>query len=137
MRVDVEQATVPAIYSVDSAVELAIGERTALAGSLSDYGVSMTATDIVPRNVPTGVTFIIDDLTNPTHQIYEAADVLFACRLPEELHQPAATLSAGVEVPLYFTTLGFEEPSIPVDRISTPVSTWYRARIGNSNPTPT
>ena len=90
----------------DRLVEVGIGERTDVAASLADQGVSVTGTDVRERNVPEGVEFIVDDVTNPDRSVYASAEAIYALRLPPELQGPTAALAASVEVPLYFTTLG-------------------------------
>ena len=109
-------------------VEIGIGRRTDMAIALSTAGVEVTATDITRQWVPQGIEFFIDDLTDPTLSRYTGAELVYARRLPEELHRPAATLARQCDTDLYFTTLGFEQPIVPVSRITTPESTWYQIR---------
>lgn len=111
----------------ETAVELAIGNRDEFAVTLAAEGVSVVATDIAPCETSDAIQFVRDDLRDPEMALYEAADVLYARRLPAELQAAAAALAERVACPLYFTTLGFEEPVIPVERIQTEATVWYRA----------
>ena len=88
------------------------------------------ATDRREREVPDGVTFVRDDLTEPTLSVYEAAALLYARNLPGELQRPAHDLATAVDAPLWFTTLGAEEPVLSVERESLPADTLYRATTG-------
>lgn len=99
-------------------VELAVGRRPEVVATLAETN-DVIATDVVEREVPTGVQFVRDDLTNPDHSIYADAVGLYALNLPEELHRPALELAEAVDAPLAFTTLGNELPVVPVARRET------------------
>lgn len=99
-------------------VELAVGRRPEVVAALAETN-DVIATDVVEREVPTGVQFVRDDLTNPDHSIYADAVGLYALNLPEELHRPALELAEAVDAPLAFTTLGNELPVVPVARRET------------------
>ncbi|WP_199399060.1 UPF0146 family protein [Halodesulfurarchaeum formicicum] len=90
----------------DRLVEVGIGFRTTVAAELVDRGVAVTAVDRVRRDVPPGVDFVQDDVTDPTWTGYGDADAIYALRLPPELQRPAADLADAASIPLYFTTLG-------------------------------
>lgn len=55
-------------------------------------------------------------------------DAVYARRLPAELQRPTVDLAARLEAACLFTTLGFEEPIVPVERRSIPGMTLYVAR---------
>ena len=99
-----------------SIVEIGIGNRTALARKLAADGTSVTATDIQQRETPPDVQFVLDDVTEPTTEVYADAEALVACNLPPELHAPAARLAERVEADFLFTTLGGDPPTVPVRR---------------------
>jgi uncharacterized UPF0146 family protein len=93
-------------------VEVAIGERTAIAESIAGRGAVVRATDVVERSVPEPIEFRIDDLLNPQPALFRSADLLYALRLPPELHDAFAQLAADVDVPAAFTTLGGDPPTV-------------------------
>lgn len=90
----------------DRLVEVGIGHRTDLARALAERGCAVTATDVVPREVPPDVKFVVEDLLDPDMGHYADAEAIYALRLPPELQRPAAALADRLGVPLYFTTLG-------------------------------
>lgn len=128
MRTTAPDAFPGCLEEADHLVELGIGARSDLAATLVRRGIAVTAVDIEDQPVPEGVQFVRDDLTDPTLSVYANADVLYAQRLPPDLHVVARELARQVDSDLVFTTLGFEEPAIPVERMSTPSETWFRAR---------
>lgn len=115
------------LKSADRAIEIGVGKRPDLAVALQNEGVEVIATDIRERSVPTDVGFVQDDVTEPSRSQYEGADLLYARRLPPELHQPTARLARQVGAAFYFTTLGFEWPEIPAERVETTTGTWFVA----------
>lgn len=96
----------------DRLVEVGIGTRTAVAATLAREGKHVTATDIRPVETPPAVRFLIDDITTPRESIYAGADVLYARRLPGELHRPFVRVAHRVGATAYFTTLGDEGPAL-------------------------
>jgi uncharacterized UPF0146 family protein len=62
-------------------------------------------------------------------------DAVYARRLPAELQRPTVELATRLDAACLFTTLGFEEPVVPVERRSIPGTTLYVARApGDSFP---
>jgi uncharacterized UPF0146 family protein len=112
----------------DSVVEIGIGRRTDVARALAERGVAVTATDVHDRVVPDGVTFVVDDVTDPDTSVYAHADAVYALNAPPELHRPLRDVASAADADLLFTTLGGDQPSIPVDRETIPGDTLYRAR---------
>jgi uncharacterized UPF0146 family protein len=55
-------------------------------------------------------------------------DAVYALRLPGELQRPTVALAERLGAACLFTTLGFEEPTVPVTRRSLPGTTLYVAR---------
>jgi len=117
------------LASVDSVVEVGIGNRPDVAGRLVERGVDVTATDIVEREVPDGVAFVVDDILDPDRSVYAECDVVFARNLPPELHRPTLAVANAVGAAFWFTTLGGDQPTVAVDREQLPGGeTLYRAR---------
>ncbi|EFW92126.1 hypothetical protein ZOD2009_11635 [Haladaptatus paucihalophilus DX253] len=110
------------------AVEVGIGNRPDVADELAATGVAVTATDIRPRTVPEGVEFRLDDVTDPVVDVYESADVIYAQNLPPELHRPALSVAEECDSVFVFTTLGGDQPSVPVRRETIPGETLFWAR---------
>ena len=57
-----------------------------------------------------------------------AIDAVYACHLPAELQRPTVALADRLEAVCVFTTLGFEEPVVPVRRRSVEGASLYVAR---------
>ncbi|MEF8786269.1 MAG: UPF0146 family protein [Haloarculaceae archaeon] len=131
-------ATIDAIAArladFDTVVEVGIGHRSAVAGTLADAGVTVTATDISERSVPDGVTFVCDDVTDPDQSVYAEADAIYALNCPPELHRPIADLARAIDAAFLFTTLGADPPTIPVRRETLPGETLF---VFDSRPTET
>lgn len=127
MTVGVARDGVRLFSDAEQVVELAVGDQTDFAVGLSNRNISILTTDIRDCSVPEEIRFVRDDLRDPCERLYRSADALYARRLPEELQRPAVELADSVEVPLYFTTLGFEYPVVPVDLHQCGTTTWYRA----------
>lgn len=60
-------------------------------------------------------------------------DAVYACNLPAELQRPAVALAERLDAACLFTTLGFEEPVVPVRRRSVSGTTLYVARDGGDD----
>ena len=108
--------------------EVGIGRRPGVARLLADRGVRVTATDVVPRSVPDGVSFYRDDVVAAAARArrgevpgtpYRVAAV-YALSCPPELHRPLATVADAVDADCRFTTLGGDPPTVPVDRTPLP-----------------
>ena len=125
-------ALVRRLSDYDAVVEIGVGRRPDVASALADTGLDVTVTDIRQRPVPDGVTFVVDDITDPDRTVYADADVLFARNLPPELHRPAWELAADLGVVLYFTTLGSDPTLVPVSRETLPGTTLFVATPGTN-----
>ena len=112
----------------DRVVEVGIGRRTDLACALASEGVAVTATDIYPRETPDGVEFVRDDILDPELSVYADADAIYARHLPPELHRPTLEVANAAETAFLFTTLGGDQPSVPVERKTIQTGTVYVAR---------
>jgi len=128
---DVQDVTMTALVerlrTFDSLVEVGVGRRPELAGSLADAGVAVTATDVRYREVPDAVDFQRDDVTDPDLAVYEGADAIYAVNLPEELQRPTRDVARAVDAAFLFTTLGAEHPAISAAPETLPGETLYRA----------
>ncbi|WP_439028559.1 UPF0146 family protein [Haloarchaeobius sp. DT45] len=116
------------IAKYDAAVEVGIGNRTDVAAGLVARGVRVTATDVHERAVPDGIRFVRDDVTDPDLDVYRDAGVVYALNLPPELHRPGWEVATRADADFVFTTLGGDQPAIPVQRETIPGDTLYVAR---------
>lgn len=114
----------------DSAVEVGVGNRFDLAERLVDAGVSVTATDVVRREVPAGVTFVRDDVTDPDIAVYEGAGVVYALRLPPELQGAVVAVAREVDAACFFTTLGGDPAVVPATPWTVESGTLFEASTG-------
>ena len=128
MREDTVDALADYLARFGTVVEVGIGHRTAVAAELVARGVTVLATDIRERTVPDGVTFLRDDVTDPDRSLYAEAEAIYAMNLPPELHRPTADLARAVDAELYFTTLGGDPPTVPVERQTLPGETLFRMK---------
>jgi len=117
------------IDSYDPVAEIGIGNRTDVAAELAARGISVTATDLRERDTPSGVAFVRDDVTDPDHSVYEDASAIYGLNLPPELHRPVRNVAREHDATLFFTTLGAEQPEIPVTRETLPGETLYVADV--------
>jgi len=116
------------LSTFDAVVEVGIGRRTAVAATLADGGVAVTATDVYERSVHEGVTFVRDDIFDPDDSVYADADALYALNLPPELHRSTLELARRSDAAFLFTTLGGDPPAVPVERETLPGETLFVAR---------
>ncbi len=109
-------------------VEVGIGRRTDLAAALAQQGIAVTATDVYDRDTPDGVRFVRDNVVDPDRSVYADADAIYARNLPPELHRPALAVARAVDADFLFTTLGGDQPAVPVERKTIREGTLYVAR---------
>ncbi|MFW5937545.1 MAG: UPF0146 family protein [Halanaeroarchaeum sp.] len=131
--------TTPGIAGVladyDRLVEVGIGNRTTVARTLVDRGVSVRATDVVDRAVPTDVAFVRDDVRRPDEAVYADAEAIYALRLPPELQRPAWRVARSVGADFLFTTLGGDPALVPAEPRTVVEGTLYvSAHTGGSRP---
>jgi len=112
----------------DSLVEVGVGRRPAVAGLLAERGHEVIATDLRERAVPDGVSFAVDDVTDPDPSVYAGADAVYALNLPPELHRPTLALARRVDAALAFTTLGGDPPTVDAEPEAIPGDTLFWAR---------
>jgi uncharacterized protein len=116
------------LLAYDRLVEVGIGRRTDLATTLVDAGATVVATDVHRRDVPDGVRFVRDDVVDPDPDVYTGAEAIYAQNLPPELHRPVLELARRVDADFLFTTLGGDQPTVPVERRTIRTGTLYVAR---------
>jgi uncharacterized UPF0146 family protein len=119
---------VAVLAEFDRLVEVGVGKRGDVAATLADRGRSVTATDVHEREVPKGVEFVLDDVTDPDRSVYDTADAIYALNCPPELHQPLLEIADRVDAACLFTTLGGDQPAVPVERRTVESGTLYVAR---------
>lgn len=133
-----DTALVARLSGYDSAVEIGVGRRPAVATGLADAGVSVTATDVVAADelaVPSSVPFVRDDVVAASERdspgrVYDA-DLVYGLNLPPELHRPTRAVAEAVAADFLFTTLGGDPPAVPCESESLPAGeTLYVAREG-------
>ncbi len=121
-------AIVSRLAGYDHAVEVGIGRRTGVAAGLADRGVDVVATDVHHREVPPGVTFAREDVTDPDPTRYERADVVYALRCPPELQRPLRDAARLAGADCFFTTLGADPAVVPTESETLDGVTLFRAR---------
>ncbi|WP_066411794.1 UPF0146 family protein [Halorubrum aethiopicum] len=148
------RALVAELDRFDRLLEVGCGDRLGVARNLADRGRDVIAIDVEvdgsgdedPRvdgslRVRRGDVVALADAADPSSALAigneDAAgvDAVYARRLPAELQRPALELATRLDAACLFTTLGFEEPVVPVRRRSIPGTTLYVARApGDSFP---
>jgi uncharacterized UPF0146 family protein len=135
----------------DRLLEVGSGDRLDVAGDLAARGHDVVAVDVAVDDdhdvagpvdadgagslrVRHGDVVALADATDPASALGVGSgpgtgiDAVYARRLPAELHRPTVDLATRLEAACLFTTLGFEEPVVPVRRRSLPATTLYVAR---------
>ena len=112
-------------------VEVGVGRRTGVAAALADRGRTVTATDVVDREVPAGVGFVVDDVTDPDPTVYEGADAVYALRCPPELQRALVSVAERAGADCLFTTLGGDPVVVPADPQTVASGTLFAAETRN------
>ena len=118
---------VDVLAAFDQLVEVGVGRRPGVARALVERGRTVTATDLVRRDVPDSVEFVRDDVTTPDESVYEGADAVYALNCPPDLHRSLVEVADTVGAACLFTTLGGDPPTVPVDRQTTATATVFVA----------
>ncbi|GAA0520873.1 hypothetical protein GCM10008992_21330 [Halorubrum aquaticum] len=149
----------------DRLLEVGSGDRLGVARDLADRGRDVIAIDVAvdegadgdgttgrpdgSLRVRHGDVVALAEASDPTSEIDASAetdtsvgidsaagvDAVYARRLPAELQRPTVELAGRLDAACLFTTLGFEEPVVPVERRSLPRTTLYVARSA-ADPSP-
>lgn len=106
-------------------IEVGIGRRTDVAGRLAAADHDVVATDVRERSVPAGVSFRVDDVTDPNPSTYAGAAVVYALRCPPELQSSLRAVADRVGARCAFTTLGGDPATVPVEREHVDSGTLY------------
>ncbi|MFC7081430.1 UPF0146 family protein [Halorussus caseinilyticus] len=128
MRHRTNRALIGRLSEFERLVEVGVGNRTDVAAGLADAGKRVVATDVHPREVPDGVRFERDDVFDPDPAVYRDAEAVYALNLPPELHRPTLEVARRTDAAFLFTTLGGDQPAIPVSRETIPGETVFIAR---------
>lgn len=153
------QALVDALARHDRLLEVGVGDRPGVARSLAERGGDVVAVDVAvgertraaaretegatvagSLRVIEGDVLDLAESAEPAEAAVESGpagatgefDAVYACNLPAELQRPTVALADRLEAACLFTTLGFEEPTVPVRRRSLPETTVYVARDGSA-----
>lgn len=148
---------VAALSGFDAALEVGIGRRTTAASQLAAAGTSVVAIDVdsdAVGDLPESVAFAEADVrelagaADPVAELrsrvvegdsdFDASpptstpiphefDLVYALNLPAELQRPTVTLADRLDAVCAFTTLGFEEPVVDVERRTVGTETLYVA----------
>jgi len=112
-------------------VEVGVGRRPDVAAALADQGRAVTATDVVEREVPDGVGFVRDDVTDPDLAVYEDAEAVYALRCPPELQRALVSVAERAGADCLFTTLGGDPVVVPADPRTVASGTLFVAQTRN------
>jgi len=120
------------LTTYDRLLEVGIGRRPEVAAALVDADCAVTAIDVFDAPVPDGVDFVRDDVVTRRNDLDDSdppyrVDAVYGLNLPAELQRPARDVARAADADFLFTTLGFEEPVIPVDRETVGGETLYVA----------
>ena len=127
------------LAAYDSLLEVGVGRRPGVAAALADRGCDVTATDIRERAGPEAIRFVRDDVVATAEGVRTGGgdppapyrvDAVYALNLPAELQRPVRDVARAADADCLFTTLGFEEPVVPVTRESVGRETLYVANEG-------
>lgn len=100
-----------------SLLEVGIGERSGVAAGLTAAGADVRATDVRELPVPDSVRFRVEDVTTVDElDDFHEVDVVYALNCPPELHRALRDFAERAGAACYFTTLGTDEPAVPVER---------------------
>ncbi|WP_050031876.1 UPF0146 family protein [Halorubrum halophilum] len=150
----IRRAIVDELAEYDRLVEVGVGDRPAVARALAERGCRVVAVDIEPGDRAQAVARDTRDETiegslracqGDVLALAEGADesgigpiadadgrvatdAVYACNLPAELQRPTVSLADRLGAVCVFTTLGFEEPVVPVRRRSVEGTALYVAR---------
>ncbi|PAU85210.1 hypothetical protein CK500_00660 [Halorubrum salipaludis] len=154
------RALVEEIAGHDRLVEVGVGDRPGVARALAERGCRVVAVDVEPGDrtraaaqeteseevagslrVRRGDILALadgkserdgDPLADPDDDAdgRTAVGAVYACHLPAELQSPTVALADRLDAACAFTTLGFEEPVVPVRRRSVDGAVLYVARDG-------
>jgi uncharacterized UPF0146 family protein len=112
------------------AIDVAVGERALAAADETDGPTVPGSLRVVEADVLGLAEAADDEMESALRGPDGGFDAVYACNLPAELQRPTVALAARLDAACLFTTLGFEEPAVPVRRRSLSAATVYVARDG-------
>ena len=116
------------------AVDVAVGERTRAAASETEGSAVAGSLRVVEADVLALAEAASEETGRDVDEITDGFDAVYACNLPAELQRPTLALAERLNAACLFTTLGFEEPTVPVRRRSLSGTTLYVARSDSTGP---
>ena len=126
MHTEANVALVDRLARYDDLVEVGIGSRPGVAAALADRGRTVTATDVHGRDVPAGVRFVRDDVTDPDPAVYRGADAVYALNCPPELQRPLSAAARTADADCLFTALGTDPAVVDAAPETLPDGTLFR-----------
>jgi len=121
-------ALVDRLARYDDLVEVGVGSRPGVAAALADRGRTVTATDLYEHDVPAGVRFVRDDVTDPDPAVYRGADAVYALNCPPELQRPLSAAARTAGAGCLFTTLGTDPAVVDAAPETLPEATLFRTQ---------
>ena len=128
MHAEANVVLVDRLARYDNLVEVGVGSRPGVAAALADRGRTVTATDVHERNVPAGVRFVRDDVTDPDPAVYRAADAVYALNCPPELQRPLSAAARAAAADCLFTTLGTDPAVVDATPETLPDATLFETK---------
>jgi uncharacterized UPF0146 family protein len=117
MAIPPDPLIVRRLSHADRLLEVGIGDRHGVAAGLVAADADVRATDVRAVAVPGDIRFRVEDVTTvDSPDEFHQVDVIYALNCPPELHEPIRSLAERVGATFAFTTLGHDQPAIPVDR---------------------
>jgi uncharacterized UPF0146 family protein len=119
LAIDIDPPAWDDEWLVDEATKQVDGDGTGDGTVTSDGSLTIRHGDVVELAAA-------NSATQPDSAISQATvDAVYARRLPAELQRPTAELARRLDAACVFTTLGFEEPVVPVERRALARKTMY------------
>ena len=128
MHTEANVALVDRLARYDDLVEVGVGSRPGVAAALADRGRTVTATDVHERDVPAGVRFVRDDVTDPDPAVYREADAVYALNCPPELQRPLLAAARAAAADCLFTTLGTDPAVVDAAPETLPGATLFETQ---------
>jgi len=125
VHTEATRALVDRLTRYEALVEVGVGRRPGVAAALAARGHHVTATDVHRREVPVGVRFRRDDVTDPDPAVYRDADAVYARNCPPELQGSLAAVARDADADCLFTTLGTDPVVVETTPETLPNSTLH------------
>ncbi|PSQ32999.1 hypothetical protein BRD11_05925 [Halobacteriales archaeon SW_12_69_24] len=126
MHTEANGPLVDRLARYDHLIEVGVGRRPDVAAALAARGRTVTATDVRGRDVPDGVRFVRDDVTDPEPSVYRGADAVYARNCPPELQAPLADVAREADAACLVTTLGTDPIVVDATPETLPDRTLHR-----------